>query len=237
MVNEAKARDGSPQGDGGDLIGTAQAKGWLASGWFTPDYRPLAERLARQLAAAGAPYHLLAVEKSGDWSREVFRKPAIVQKAMAAHPGDTIVLMDVDCLVRGPIVELATGTADVSCFLNVKKHNGHLLTVLSSRVMVIRPTDGARRLIQRWVDACREDTTFLTDEPGLMIALARAVDTHWSALDARFAGREATAAPEGAVIVHESAREQSTAFRRLNQQLKVLRRKLLGRTTRGLVHK
>ena len=69
-------------------------KAWLVFGWFTPDYRPLADKLAASLDEVGAPYHLFAEEKShGRW--DVRRKPSIVLDAMAAYPDKTLVLMDV----------------------------------------------------------------------------------------------------------------------------------------------
>ena len=99
---------------GGDIIGSASPQGWVVCGWFTPDYRPLAEALASQLAAVGAPHHILAAEKTGNWSRQILRKPNMVQRAMREHPDDVIVFMDVDCVVRGPLDEVVKTPADLT---------------------------------------------------------------------------------------------------------------------------
>ena len=222
----------------GDLTSTAPGQGWLVCGWFTPDYRPRAERLAAGLARHGAPFHLREVAKlGGTWKREVMRKPAVVLEAIRAHLNSTIVFMDVDCEIRAPIEAAANIAADVSCFFNVKKRGRRQTGDVSSRVMVLRPTAGAARLIEAWVAACAEDPGAISDEPSLMVALARAAGSSWTALDPRFAGREVTAAPPGAAIVHDSAREDSSPLRRLNRRLKALRRSALGGGTRGLVHK
>src|SRR5262245_42953256 len=85
----------------GDLKG-GRVEDWLVIGWFTEDatYRPLAERFATNLAEHGAPFHLFAKPVLGKgWN--TWRKPSVVLEAMDAYPGKAIVLMDVDCTVRG----------------------------------------------------------------------------------------------------------------------------------------
>lgn len=77
----------------GDLVG-GQIADWLVAGWFTPDYRPLAEAFAVNLSEHGAPHHLLAKPSLGAWNTR--RKPAVVLEAMDLYPGKTIVLTDVD---------------------------------------------------------------------------------------------------------------------------------------------
>ena len=226
------------QGAGHDLVSAMAPAGWLVSGWFTPDYRPMAQRLADELTSYGAPYHFLSVDKTGTWDREVFRKPSMVQRAMRAHPNEVIMFMDVDCQIIGPIAGAVTAAADVSCYLNVKKRGRRQFGDMSSRVMVIRPTPGARAWIEAWEQACREETAESSDEPALMVALGRCAGATWSALDRRYAGREATATSGEASIVHESAHEQSNVFRRLNRRLKTLRRSVFGHgTTRPLTGK
>jgi|RhiMethySRZTD1v2_1073278.scaffolds.fasta_scaffold846012_3 hypothetical protein len=81
----------------GDLIG-GQVGDWLVTGWFTPNYRPLAEAFAANLSEHGAPFHLFAKPSLGAWNTR--RKPAVVLEAMDAYPGKTVVLMDVDCRLR-----------------------------------------------------------------------------------------------------------------------------------------
>lgn len=223
-------------GAGQDLLSSLAPEGWLVSGWFTPDYRPLAQRLAGQLTSFGAPYHFLSVEKTGTWDREVFRKPSMVLQAMQAYPQAVVVFMDVDCEIVGPIEGATHGQADVSCYLDVKKLGRRQLGNMSSRVMVLRPAPGAIRWVEAWVQAAREETTESSEEPAMMVAMSRSPGSTWSMLDARYAGREVTSGQGTDVaIVHDSAHEQSNLFRRMNRRLKTLRRSILGRgTTRAL---
>ena len=139
-----------------DLL-NASEKGWIVVGWFTPEYRPLAERLASQLDGNGAPYHLYAI---GDFGGSFFErtrfKPQIVQRAIEEYPERTIVLMDVDCLVNGDIAPLIQKiNADVGIMLKPRQGRPPRITLAaSSRVMVFRPTPGARRFVETWASLC-----------------------------------------------------------------------------------
>ncbi len=231
---------GQETAGGADLVGGPRPRDWLACGWFTPDYRPLAETLAAQLAAHDVPHHIFSTTKIGNWSREVLRKPSMIQRAMREHPDKVIIFMDVDCIVRGPLDEAAVTTADVTCSLYVKKQFGRLRADLSSRVVVIRPSASARRLVEHWALACQEANSImpdLGDETALMVSLARCTGAAWSAIDQRFAGRELARAPKGAVIVHDSAHEESTVVRRVHKQAKAWKRWAFGSTTRDLAVK
>ncbi len=224
---------------GGDIVG-GKPRGWVACGWFTPDYRPLAEALAAQLSAHGAPHHILATEKTGSWSRQILRKPTMVLRAMREHPNETIVFMDVDCVVRGPLDDAVKTSADLTCSLFVKRRRGRQRNDLSSRVLVVRPTAGARQLVEHWALQCQEANSIAPefgDECALMVALSRCTSSSWSAIDQRFAGRELPQAPSGAIIVHDSAHENSTPMRRVHRHLKAWRRSVFGATTRDLVLK
>jgi hypothetical protein len=77
-----------------DLHSANQQTSWAVIGWFTPDYRPLAQSFAANLSQNSVPFHLFAREKQGHgWS--TLAKPAVVLKAMERHPGKTLILMDV----------------------------------------------------------------------------------------------------------------------------------------------
>jgi len=230
--------NGSQSPGRGDLTGGGASPEWLVCGWFTPDYRPRAERLAAGLVAHGAPYHLRELEKGvGAWTHQVKRKPSIILEAMRAHPQSTVVFMDVDCEIRGDVAPATRFGADAACFLYVKKRAGRQLGDMSSRVMVLRPTPGAQKLVEVWIAACAEDPAATSDEPSLLVAIARAAGCSWTPLDPRYAGREVTNALPDAAIVHDSAREQSSGFRRFKRQAKTLRRQVFGSFTRGLVGK
>lgn len=225
---------------GADIIGSVKPRGWVVCGWFTPDYRPLAETLASQLAAHGAPHHILAAEKTGSWSRQILRKPNMVQRAMREHPNDVIVFMDVDCEVRGPLDDVVKTPADLTCSLFVKRRRGRQRNDLSSRVIVVRPTPGAHQLVNHWIQQCQEANSIAPefgDECALMVALSRCTSASWSAIDPRYAGRELPQAPKGAIIVHDSAHEGASPMRRVHRHFKAWKRSVFGATTRDLVIK
>ena len=73
-----------------DIVSNGPAASWLVVGWFTPDYRHWAERLANSLDRVGAPYHLFAKDGSSDgWLANTRRKPLIAEEAMARFPDKT----------------------------------------------------------------------------------------------------------------------------------------------------
>jgi hypothetical protein len=127
----------------GDLVG-GQVGDWLVTGWFTEDdvYRPLAEAFAFSLSEHGAPFHLWAKPALGTWNTR--RKPEAVLETMDAHPGKTVILMDVDCIVQGSIAPVAEFAGDVGgiCAIarNVAKVRHWLAFETSSRVKAFRPT-------------------------------------------------------------------------------------------------
>jgi hypothetical protein len=213
-----------------DLVSNDDARSWLVTGFFTPDYRPLAAALAASLDHDKQPYHLFAVDKSGDWSSQTMRKPSIVIGALDAHPGKTVILMDVDCTVHGPLDALASfcPAADVCCLSTArsKKIGRHRQRFsLSSRVMVVRPTPGARALMQQWDKACRERPWMHGDEPNLTYALTCSPGSAYSTIPLIYSGREASEAPAGSIITHESAAKAfGTGSTKLNSLLKLLKR-------------
>jgi hypothetical protein len=223
----------------GDIVG-GKPLGWVACGWFTPDYRHMAETLAAQLTAHGAPHHILATEKTGSWSRQILRKPTMVLRAMREHPNDVIVFMDVDCVVLGPLDEVVNPAADLTSPLFVKRRRGRQRNDLSSRVLIVRPTPGAHQLVEHWALKCQEDNSIepeFGDECALMVAMSAYTSYTWAPMDQRFAGRELAQAPPNAVIVHDSAHENSTPLRRAHRKFKAWRRSVFGATTRDLARK
>lgn len=218
-----------------DIVSANAPAGWLVTGFFTPDYRPLVQKLAAGLDAVAAPYHFYGVERQGGWRSETLRKPSIIAGAMRQHAGQTIVVMDADCTVRAPLAPMADIASDVACFMHVKKRGPRQYADLSSRVIVLRPTPGARRLIESWARLCEEHPDSDGDEPLLIVALAQTPGVSWTPLDAHYAGRELGSEPAGAAIVHSSQREASSLFRRLKRLSKTWRRKWVGRTTESRV--
>lgn len=186
---------------------------WLVIGWFTPDYRHLAERLARQLRALGTPHHFYAVPAADGTLRQITRqKPQILLRAMGEHPGKTLVLVDVDSHVLGDISTLLPIRADVAHWMKSRAENqyrsqrGRLRFHVADRVLVFAPTAEARRFAEMWLEDCgRED---IPPKGGSEWArshtVGRAYGVTFQALPLRYAGLEIGKAGADAVIVHES---------------------------------
>lgn len=194
-----------------DLINTHDLTDWLVIGFFTPNYRELAETFANSLRNQNHPHHLFAVESSGTWSHVTMLKPTVILNAMDHYPDKSLILMDVDCIVNGPLDELAhfQPNADVSCYttLTMKQLRRHRQNFsLSSRVMLIRPTAGARDFMNKWREACDERPWMYGAERNLVLAFTRAVGVSFSPLSATYSGREVgTARATNAIITHKSA--------------------------------
>jgi hypothetical protein len=221
----------------GDLVG-GQIGDWLVIGWFTEDstYRPLAEAFAANLSQHGAPFHLFAKPSLGAWSTR--RKPAVVLEAMDAYPGKTVVLMDVDCRLRGDIEPMTQIGGDVGIVViarNVRRRRrwAHWLSVeCSSRVVVFRPTEGARAFARTWADTI-ERSTVNHDEHSMAWAYLSSPGVHFDYIDQRYSAREIGRIPD-AVIEHDSAHdeERRTSRGRFKTLLREFERRLLrtGRT-------
>lgn len=215
----------------GDLKG-GQAGDWLVTGWFTPNYRPLAEKFAANLTQHGAPYHLWAMPSAGAWNTR--RKPAVVRETMDAYPGKTIVLMDVDCIVQGDIAPVADIESDVGIvviarnMMKGQKWRHWIAAECSSRVVVFRATDGARAFVRKWAEEI-DRSEFNHDEHSMVWAMLKSLSTtSFSYIDQRYSAREIGTLPD-AVIAHDSAHdEQRRASRgRIKTALRAFERRFV----------
>jgi len=210
----------------GDIRCVDASKDWLVCGWFTPDYRPLAAKFATNLDAHGAPYHLFAEEKHPDgWDTR--RKPSVALKAMDAYPGKTLVLMDVDCIVRGDITPATHIAADVGVSVKARqslRQRGITIT-LGSRVVIFRPTEGARAFAAEWMRLC-DQAKIGSAEDSMVWAYTLRPDISYTHLDPRHAGREIGAGYDldNIVIWHESEHEKGH-WRSLKMALKHFERR------------
>jgi len=211
----------------------------IVTGFYTPDYRPLAERLSRQLDAVGASCRFYPHQIDGGWDRQLMAKPLIVIRAMCDFPDQTIVLMDVDCEVRAPILDLDTISGDVALAWRSKVSAvGRANNWPSSRVVVFRQTDGARALANNWLRRCRvaEQATRhrkvkLDDELMLSAAVSQTEGVSVQILPDRFAAHEDDEAPEDAVIVHQSAHDKVRTAWTFQKRMKAARRRLISKIT------
>ena len=214
----------------------AQVGDWLVTGWFTPDYRPLAEAFGANLAEHGAPSHLFASRRSEAGTHRLSRPWC--WRRWTAYPGKTLVLMDVDCIVRGDIEPVTQIRGDVGVTViarNTRKGrrwSHSLLVEASSRVVVFRPTVGARAFAQAWADEI-ERSAIRHDENSMAWAFLSSPSVDFDYIDQAYSGREAGTVPD-AVIVHNSAHDEQRRAERgpIKRVLRAFERRFLrtGRT-------
>lgn len=193
-----------------DIVVRDDARDWIVIGWFTPDYRPLADKFAKNLCDYGIPHHLFAKEKlAKGWDTK--QKASVVLEAMSAYPNKTIVLMDVDCLVTGDISPVTQiGLADVGISVKVRcprmSRANRLTFTVGSRVAVFAPTDAARAFAEEWKHQC-ELTNSKEDEAAMAWAYALRPEISYRQLDQRFAGHEIGVPSRvmGIVVWHDAA--------------------------------
>ena len=229
-----------------DIFG-GEPSTYLVVGWFTPNYRPLAERFAANLAEHGAPFHLFARPKvASGWNTA--QKPDVVLHAMGMYPDTTLVLMDLDCIVHGDISPLAAVPGDVGITVIARNIPGrvdrrwrvgedrrwrHQIAVeCSSRVVVFRPTSGACGFVLNWRQQV-VNSLVNHDEHSMVWAYLHSAGVSFSYIDARFSGREVGQLP-GAIVEHESEHNKLKALTRggIQGMLKAFERRYLrtGRT-------
>lgn len=219
---------------------------YVVTGFYTPNYGPLATAFRTNLDAHTIPHHLYAVAPlGGTWLAQTMRKPEIVLRAMADHPDATVILCDVDCQVSGPLKPLLAGAADVKLFLRTKVAKGagvHVNT--SSRVLVVRQTPAAVRLIEAWQARCKaaidavasrkltprhlllRNLGIRNDESLLLDAIANTSGVLIEMLPLSFAGAEAGIVP-GALVSHDSAHDKAQPAAVARNAVKRIRRRIV----------
>jgi hypothetical protein len=196
---------------------------YVVVGFFTPDYRPLAARLAGDLSKFDIPHHFYA-STAAEWHAATLLKPVYITRARAEYPGKTIVSMDVDCSIKEPVASGLAISADVGLAFNeIRERTARLYP--TSRVTVWSPTIGATKLLDKWSELCRR-AEVNNDEILLMVAIARTAGTSLQALPETHRGLEWSKAPANSAIVHDSARVKAKS--------KNVRRRLL-RATREFI--
>lgn len=197
-----------------DIVGGV-VEDWVVVGWFTPDYRPLAEKFAANLNEHGIPHHLFAREKlEKGWNTQ--QKPSVVLSAMDAYPHTTLVLMDVDCKICGDVRPVVYFEGDVGISIKTRQlrrgwwaSRRPIAIMMSSRVAVFKPTSVARLFAETWKTECGH-TDYSGDETALTYAFLRSPKTEFHYNDIKFRGLEVGCAgtPDDAIIVHVSVHER-----------------------------
>jgi hypothetical protein len=205
-----------------DIINNIGPWDWRVIGWYTPDYRHLAQKLANQLCAVDACFHIYAVPRHADTLRQITRqKPEIMLRAMTDYPGKTLVLMDVDTQIHGRLDGLFPIRADVAHWMKARprpwfsSQRGRMRFHVADRVIAFSPTEHARRFCAMWAEDCKRDD--IPPKGGSEWArshtVARARGVTFEALPERYAGLELGKAGPDAVVVHvsETARRKKEA--------------------------
>jgi hypothetical protein len=230
-----------------DIVSTSEfnaGRNHVVVGWFTPDYRTLAERLADQLAAAGSPFHLYAWNKHpGGW--DTSPKPTVVLHALDRYPARTVILMDVDCSVYGDLSPLSGLPGDVGITIRARPQMRwgrprarQVVVLASSRVVVFQPFAGAVTFAREWQRLCvTRNPSYRGDEGAMVWAYLNCPWVSYYQIAPEFAAQGDPGRIPGAVIEHDSAhdRERGATWK---GRLKNLEKRWLrtGRTRRATKH-
>jgi hypothetical protein len=185
---------------------------YIACGWYTPDYRHWWDALRSSLERFGIQHDFVEVPKAeGGWEFNTMRKAYEVKRAMDRHPDKTIVFLDVDCEVRGPLDELVDTTADVRLYVRVKRRKSGEIKWgnIRSGTMVFRPTAGARALVDSWVRESEAGHYGDVDQGSLALAFSKAVSTTYAPMPLAYIATVGDRHP-APVILHDSASKDVT---------------------------
>jgi hypothetical protein len=189
----------------------------IVTGFFTPNYKPLAESFSSNLKAFGVPHVLYDVEQSA-WEQAILLKPRIVARAMNDYPGATVILMDIDCVISDTLAPVLEFSGDVSLFVGVrfKRRFGNkrvrMRVLPSSRILVWRPTPHARQLLANWATLCSEHNTAdpqIDDEQILMKAIGNTPGVAVHIIEQKYSARDPQYAVLDSVVIHHSAHQVS----------------------------
>ena len=182
----------------------------IVTGFFTPDYRPLAQSFCKNLSDHRVSHHIYALARiTGGWEVQTRQKPNALAAAMRDYPTQTLVLMDVDCQVRGDISDLLALEPDVTLMLKRKATKLGEALLPGSRVIVVKPTKGGTTFVRSWKEAC-ESGLKGSDETALFRIIEQSGGTFSiGALPQRFTGTELRDAKADAIIVHKSVHDNT----------------------------
>lgn len=181
---------------------------FIVVGFFTPGYASAAMAFAKNLVEHRISHHLYARPNAeGDWFSQTRQKPSVLTAARKDYPEDVLVLMDIDCRVRGDINGILHSPGDVA--LRTKRTTAGRRYALKpcTRVMVLRPTAGSTAFVSAWQAACQSSLRG-SAEAVLMLSMSDTPESYSvGTMPLRYAGMELHDAPADALIVHDSIRD------------------------------
>ncbi len=181
--------------------------GYVVCGWYTPDYAHWLPPLKASLEKHGAPHDFALASKAGpQWEANTMRKPREVAAALERHPDKVVIFLDVDCVVHGPLDELANVRGDVAAYVRTKyRRNGGMRFGVRSGTLVFRPTRMARAFAANWVAAAAEAPWGDVDQTPLAIAIGRTPGVTIEPLDLRYCTTDGDKGAANPIILHDSA--------------------------------
>ena len=203
--------------------------GFLVTGFFTPDYFPLAFAFSKNLIENGIAHHLYARHKSaGDWGHQTLQKPSVLKDARRDHPESVLILMDVDCRVRGDITPMLQTVGDIAVPMGRKPMKNGTALKPGTRVLLVRPTAQADAFLALWDDMCRlEITPVENDEIRLQMAIEDGAGKFAIAtLPHCFTGMEIRKATPADIIIHDSARDDARLLGSFRKDFKLYFRRI-----------
>ncbi|HEX4893108.1 MAG TPA: hypothetical protein VFV47_07445 [Hyphomicrobiaceae bacterium] len=180
---------------------------YVVCGWYTPDYEHFARELRRNLDRLGEPHDLVQVRKiNGGWERNTLEKPIQLQRALARHPGKTLILVDVDCCVCEPLRDLASkAQGDIAVYMMAARSQRATVRIqMRSGTMVVRPTPFAEAFVQNWVRISAGAPRGTIDQHTLPQAIAATPGLAVEQLDVRYCATEGDDV-DAPVILHSRA--------------------------------
>jgi hypothetical protein len=176
---------------------------YIVCGWYTPNYAHWLDTLVPSLEAVGAPHSFVLIHKPhSSWQRTTMLKASQVRAAMDWHPGKTIIFLDVDCRVTGPLDELANTDCDFACFMHTVVSRRSVKLHTWSGTLLIQPTPRARSMVEIWEHESERQHREATDQTSLALAVSRVPGLRITALERKWCAARGEA---GAVIEHDSA--------------------------------
>lgn len=181
-------------------------KNYVVCGWYTPDYAHWLQKLIPSLDTYGAPHDFVEVPKlDGGWERNTMQKASQLHAAMLRHPTKTIVFLDVDCVVRGPLDMLANITGDIGLYLRTRfQRSGRPKSGWRSGTLVLRQTNHAKEFVERWVALSHQAPRYGVDQDSLAVAIGQVPGLSVTTLDVAWCATEGDACLMP-IIRHDSA--------------------------------
>jgi hypothetical protein len=200
-----------------------QNNDYIVTGFFTPDYFPLAFALSQNLKEFGISHHLYKREKAeGAWGHQTLQKPSVLKAARKDYPDASLILMDVDCRVRGDISAITQCVGDLALPFGRKPMKNGTALKPGTRVMLVKPTKAADLALDLWEEKCRLDIQPVeNDEIRLQMAIEEGAGRFSiSTLPRIFQGYEIRKAQPNDLIIHDSARDEARILGGLRKDLK-----------------